>query len=347
MRSAHPDTVEVRYWRRRPWVGIVQFFPLAAWCALRGSRIAHVHWLAWDIRLRLPGRARLSGVLSRLAIGWMQLLGFRLIWTVHNVLPHEPQTDDDRAIMQKLARACSAIIAHSSTVVTSLAANGIPASSTVVIAQGSYIDLYGTPPERAEARRSLGLPATGRIVLFFGQIRPYKGIPELLTAWSNDGFDGTLLIAGLCSDPELRAEIDTICSGDPSIVLRLGFVPDPAVSTYFAACDCVCLPFRALTTSSSAILALSFAKPIIAPRLGALQDLPNSVGYFYSPDGPGGLDSALARFFADDNLELENRSDAGLSFAKGCSWQAIADQTLDLYRSVAGQPRPAKSSSQA
>ena len=345
MRTAHPETVEVRYWSRRPWIGVAQFFPLAAWMALRGSRIAHVHWLAWDIRLRMPGRARLSRSLCLLGIRWLELLGFRLVWTVHNVLPHEPQTDDDLAVVRSLARACSAVIVHSATVITALEAKGISTAQTVVIPQGSYIGHYDAPPQRTEARMSLGLPTTGRIVLFFGLIRPYKGVTDLIETWSSSRFDGSLLIAGMCPDVDLEAEIESLSAGDPSVVLRLGFAPDDAVPTYFAACDCVCLPFRALTTSSSALVALSFARPLIAPRLGALQDLPDDVGYFYAPDSPHGLRDALTQFFGDDALAW--RSDTALEYAKTCSWPAIAEQTFELYRSVVAGPRPASRRSAA
>ena len=340
MRAQHPDAVELCYWRRRPWVGVAQFFPLAAWLALRGSRVAHVHWLAWHIRLNIPGRARLSGTVCRLAIRWLQLLGFRLVWTVHNVVPHEPQTDDDLGIVQVLADASSAVIVHSAVVLDALADKQVATARAIVIPQGSYIGLYGPPPDQEDARRYLGIRPTGRVVLFFGLVRAYKGVPELLAAWSGAPQDGTLLVVGSCRDPALQADIEAAASDDRSIVLHLEFVPDDAVATYVAACDAVCLPFRATTTSSSALLALSFSRPVIAPRLGALQDLPDETGYYYRPDADAGLEQALARFFEEDDEGLHRRGAAGLAFAEGCTWPTISERTYELYRSVAEGPPP-------
>lgn len=347
MRATHPNTVEVVYWRRRPWVGIIQFFPLAAWCALKGARIAHVHWLAWDLRLRVPRRAKISGVLCRLAIWWLQVLALRIIWTVHNVVPHEPQTDNDIDIMRSLARASAAMIVHSEAVKKALEKNGIPTVKAIVIPQGSYIDMYGSPPSVGEARRALGLPPTGRVVLSFGLIRPYKGIPELLADWSDAHYEGALVIAGSCPDPVLRAEIEGKARDQPSVSLHLDFVPDAEVPWFFAASDCVCLPFRSSTTSSSALLALSFAKPVVAPRLGALEDLPADVGYFYDHSDESGLHGALKRFFAEGELALRHRSEAGLAHARTLAWPAIAEQTLTLYRTVIAASPPDPSGSPA
>ena len=339
MRSAQFNTVEIRYWRRRSWIGVPQFFPLAAWCAFRGSRLAHIHWIAWDLRIDMPGRAKISGSLCRLAIWWLQLLRFRIIWTVHNVLPHEPQTDNDLAIIQSIARVSSAIVVHSVTTLESLANELMPTDRAVVIPQGNYIGRYGDPPSSEEARRSLALPPSGRVVLFFGLIRPYKGVLDLLQAWSEAPDGAALIIVGSCPDPALQEAIQLIAARDTSVVLRLDFVPDDEVSTYFGACDCVCLPFRDTTTSSSALLALSFAKPLVAPRLGSLRDLPDEVGYFYDSEVRAGLDDALKRFLTDDDSNLRRHAKAGRNYAKTFSWPTIAEQTAELYRAVAAQPR--------
>ena len=336
MRTAHPDRLRLVFWRRRPWVGVLHFFPLAAWCSLKGPRIAHVHWLAWDLRLPVPGRARVSGWLCRLGIWWLRVLRFRIIWTVHNVVPHEPQTDDDLAIVRQLARSSAALIVHSSSVLKALVANGVPADNAVVIPQGSYIGLYGVSPTWQDARRTLGLPPVGRTVLFFGLIRPYKGIPDLLTAWSGGSFDGTLVIAGSCPDPNLRAEIEARTKDDPSIHIHLGFILEAEVATYFSACDCTCFPFRDITTSSSALLALSFGKPLIAPRLGSLEDIPDAVGYFYDGEADHGLTGALEKFFSTGSAELQHRSQLGLAYAATLGWPAIAEKTFELYAMIVG-----------
>jgi glycosyltransferase involved in cell wall biosynthesis len=282
----------------------------------------------------MPGRALASGMISRLAIRWLKLLRFRIVWTVHNVLPHEPQTDDDRAIARLLADSADVLIVHSSAVRKTLALQGIPDDGAVVIPQGSYIGHYRPAPSQPDARRALGLPEEGRVLLFFGLIRSYKGIPELLKAWSDTAPPGRLLVAGSCSDPSLQANIRDTASQDPSVHGHMRFIPDEEVPTFFAASDGVCLPFRTVTTSSTALMALSFGKPLIAPRIGALEDLPEEVGFFYG-DGTGStLGGALDRFFGASEAELENASRSALEYAEQLSWPVIAARTFEVYASV-------------
>jgi beta-1,4-mannosyltransferase len=338
MRDNRTTPVRIRYWNRRPWVGLPSFYPLVLWCRVRGCRVAHVHWLAWDLRLAIPCRAKLSRINSYISLAWMRLLGYRIIWTVHNVLPHETQTDDDAAVAKKLAESASALILHSESIKAPLENLGITMEHAIVIPQGNYVGLYGSRPDRETSRTIVGVRDPGRVVLFFGLIRPYKGIAELIESWTRYATQGTLLIAGPCPDPVLRSTIETGSAEDPSIVSRLDFLPNREVPTYFAASDSVCLPFRATTTSSSALLALSHSRPVIAPRLGALMDLPEEVGYFYSPDQPQGLADALHRFFVSSDEDIRRRSALGLEYASQFRWPIIADQTFGLYSSVALLP---------
>jgi glycosyltransferase involved in cell wall biosynthesis len=334
MRADHPDDFRMIYWKRRPWIGLPMFFVVSAWAALRGARIVHLHWVAWDIRLSIPGRAFLSGFLSRIAIRWLELLRFRLICTIHNVVPHEPQTNDDLAIARRLCKSADALIVHSETARSALREQGLEAKSIVVIPHGSYLDVYSQPPAKPKARKALGLPSGSRIVLFFGNIRPYKGIMDLLDAWDQRVNDGLLLIAGSCADPDLESAIHEAALRDASIICHLGYIADNDVSTFFAASDGVCLPFRHVATSGSAILALTFDKPLVAPRIGAIQDLPESTGFYYRSSQENGLECALGRFFGATEFELKSRSASCADYMAALSWSSIADATFALYESI-------------
>jgi beta-1,4-mannosyltransferase len=334
MREAHSDRFETLYWTRRPWLGIPHFFLLALWAAAKGSHLVHVHWLAWDLRIRMPLRKQISGLLARAAIKWLIFLDFRIIWTVHNVIPHEEQTKDDLRVGRLLARSATTVIAHSSAVLDLLLSREFSPKSAVIIPHGSYVGLYGSMPSRDECRRMLALPQTGRVLLFFGLIRAYKGIPPLLNAWKSCSPEGTLVIAGACTDPDLNSQITVAAMADPSIETRLKFVPDQDVATYFGAADGICLPFQRITTSGSVLLALSFGKPLIAPRMGSLLDLPGNVGFFYGDGTNMQLKDAVEEFLLAPEPELSRRSANALLYAQSLSWAAIAEKTYSLYRQV-------------
>ena len=112
-----------------------------------------------------------------------------------------------------------------------------------------------------------------------------------------------------------------------------GYIKDEDVATYFKAADIVCLPFTTITTSGSTILALTFGKPIIAPRMGALKDIPAEAGYFYDPDDPHGLDAAL-KLAVSDRKELARRGHAAEHYTKTLDWKLLSQKTYEVYQDV-------------
>jgi len=340
MRAAHPSDLEIVYWYWRRWVGLPSFFALAAITALRGGRVAHLHWLHFNIDRRFPFAKTISSWTTRTAIWWLVLLRYRIIWTVHNLTPHEPQTHDDLAIAQIISRRASAIIVHSPSIRDRLTEQHIPTERVIVIPQGSYLDAYSTPPNRDVACRKLGVDPTQRIVLFFGLIRSYKGVAELIACWDERPRGATLYIVGRHLDGLSEPDLQRTNASGGGIEFRLGRVPEEDVPLWFAVADVGCFPFTRVTTSSSAVLALSLGVPIIAPRLGTLVDLPDDVGYFYDPSDANGLGRAIDEALSASDATLATHSAAGVRYAESTSWPAIAETTFALYCRVFEEPMP-------
>ena len=80
------------------------------------------------------------------------------------------------------------------------------------------------------------------------------------------------------------------------------------------------------------MLALSMGKPVVAPRCGALVDLPDDVGYFYDADDEAGLGKALDE--ALSATDRDQRGKAGRAYAERLAWPEIAARTLAVYESV-------------
>lgn len=83
---------------------------------LRGAQVLHLHWV-WGFMLTgadrwMPMR-RLTGIWYAAILAWARLIGLRIVWTLHNVLPHERLFVDDVAARRRLLRACDLVIAHS------------------------------------------------------------------------------------------------------------------------------------------------------------------------------------------------------------------------------------------
>ncbi len=203
----------VIYIPRRRRLGPIPFLVQVAAARIRGYRLLHLHWP--QFALHRGGRIlpRLSLLNARLSLWWLRTLGVRLVWTVHNAVPHEQETADDTLVSRILARDAALKIVHSVHAIEELEAMGADTQRIVVIPHGGYDQSY-READRAEGRRRLRLPETARIFMFFGQIRPYKGVEDVIPAWvdataatSQDSPAPFLLIAGKCDDNDERTRI--------------------------------------------------------------------------------------------------------------------------------------------
>ena len=282
-------------------------------------QVLHLHWP--ELYYRGPlGRPTVRSAAGFVAvILTARLLGYRLVWTVHNALPHERSGAVDRALRWLLLRTARPVV-HTET-----ARRALPraARRAVVVPHGHSIGAYPHAVDADEARRRLGLAPDEIVFLCFGQLRAYKGVPSLLDAFAALGAPRVrLVVAGRAVDAALGATVAAAAVRDRRIVARLEHVPDDEVQVFFEAADWVVLPYRDVTTSGSALLAFSFGRPVIAPALGCFAELGETDGVLgYGPDAPGGLAAALARAAATDAAPWRRRA---LATAQRTDWDEIA-----------------------
>ena len=302
--------------------GYRRILPLRRMLGQDGGRpdVLHLHWLAPYLCGRSGAAKLVCAVRLLVDAHLVRRAGVRLVWTVHNLVEHE-QTHPGIELWcrRRLARLADAIIVHSEAareVVT--ATYGAPAGRISVIPHGHYRDVYGPPIPAAEARAKLGLPQEGRVFLFFGMIRPYKGVLRLLSAWAGaPELNGqhTLVIAGEARDPGHREAVQRAAQGTRNVRLFLGRVPDGRVPLFFSAADVVVLPFERALSSGSVLLAQSFGRPVVARNLTAgVEGITRPAG-----DDPGAL--AVAAFGA--------AKDARTGMLPLPEWPEIAARTLD------------------
>jgi glycosyltransferase involved in cell wall biosynthesis len=303
-----------------------------------GGRLVHLHWV---FGFSLPGGARLP-FLRRLARLWFALwlrtirvLGMRLVWTAHNVLPHAQVFSDDAAARRALVRASDLVLVHSPAVLAELAALGAAARRATVIPHGPFGPTAPDAPLR--------LPGSGdqvRQFLFFGKVEKYKGVDELLAAVAAlpDDVPMRLTVAGQCDDPALRSRLRLLTrTASGRVVLRLERVPEAEVTGLLAASDVVVLPFRRITTSGSAMLALAHGRPLVVPDLAALAELPPQAVIRYDGSMPS-LVAALTDAARVSRPALAEMSAAATAYASSTSWPEIAARTLSEMASLLGSP---------
>ena len=267
-----------------------------------------------------------------------RVLGMRVVWTLHNLSPHESRSRwIDRLCRLFLCRMAGSVIVHCEIARAQLAGEFGRAHNVHVVPHGNYIDAYPPAIPKKQARLALGLPLESHVSLYFGNVRAYKGIEDLITAFlAVDLVDGHLVIAGKIwpdydGSDVARAKKDR----SESNVTRL---LKPSSETFsgeeirdiMCAADVVVLPFKQVLSSGSAMLALSYAKPVICPRLGCLPELLEDCdgALLYDPDSRDGLAGALR---AGRDLDLEMASRAALERALQMSWSLIVEKTERAY----------------
>jgi len=300
---------------------------------LAGVRVVHLHWV---YAFGLYGCDR-SAAVRRVAEVWfavwlrlVRLLGMRLVWTAHNVLPLTPVFADDLRARRRLVAACDLVIAHSQATLDELAALGIAPRRSAVIPHGPFTqtadpDLVRTPGDGPHPRR----------LLFLGKIRPYKGVDTLLEAFAAlpPELDARLTVAGECGDQPLAAQLTELAGRSPGRVdLRLEWVSDQDAARLLETADAVVLPYRHITTSGSAVLALGHGRPLVVPDLPGLAELPDDAVVRYDGTTPG-LGRALASVISADAAVLAKMSAAALQHGAAVNWGEIADRTLDEMKS--------------
>ena len=166
---------------------------------------------------------------------------------------------------------------------------------------------------------------------FIGGIRPNKGLEDLIAAFQSASTTETLLlIAGRPWPPESYVdEVFQLAKADHRIRVWAKEISDEEMQVYLNAADVLAFPFRQVLTSSSVILAMSFGRPVIVPRLGCLPELVGAdAGFIYEPGDVAGLTAAI-RQAAAVNLGIMGASAAQQACAS--SWRDLALQTIAVY----------------
>ncbi|MBA2337587.1 MAG: methyltransferase domain-containing protein [Acidimicrobiia bacterium] len=286
-----------------------------------GARVFHVHWTAPILG---PAKTEDEAVAAsqRMVDG---IDGFRaggglLVWTVHNVLPHEcAYPEVEAGLRQALADRADAVHVMCPGTAAAVAEHyTLPKDRTFVVPHASFVGIYGDAMDRATARTVLGVAEDDIVLLTLGGIRPYKALDRLL-----DAFDGALR-----SEPRLRlvvagkpgrfpgvTELERRLRRHPRVVAQVESVPEDDLQLFFKACDVAVLPHRTALNSGGLLLAYTFGRPVIAPQVGCLVDA-------LDPDASVGFDPS------DDTSLMRALASAGslLTPEHGLAARAVADR---------------------
>jgi beta-1,4-mannosyltransferase len=313
------------------------------WTERRNVRFLHFHWPEGYWRhdrgrehLRLPlSYVRLGLFGSRLLAA--RALGYRIVWTIHQVYPHERGDRRlDRRGARLLARLSHHLIAHDEATADAARAElGLRSRSIEIVPHASYAGVYPAGRSRRSVRRELGLDGDELVFLAFGTLRAYKQLDLLLEAFRGSSLPGAaLVVAGEVSDPEEGEWVLAAAAADPRVRPLLGRVEDDRVAELHAASDVAVLPRSDGGTSGALVLALSLGVPVVAARTQVAEEQTSAgrAGWLFEPGDAGSLRAALEEAAAADPATRAAKGAIGLGSAQRLSWPAIADRMAALLR---------------
>jgi glycosyltransferase involved in cell wall biosynthesis len=276
--------------------------------------VVHYQWLTMpglDARLLPPHRPR--------AI------------TAHYILPPRPSRRQVAAARHLFGR-MDAVVAHSEHGAARLRDEvGVDPGRVRVIPHGAFDYLTRLPEEKPLPPELEG--AEGPVILFFGLLRPYKGLDTLLTAFRELEGAELWIVGNPRMDVEPLRRLAAEAPGRARFVTR--FVDDAEIPAIFRRADLVVLPYRDAEHSGVLYTGLAFGKPLVLSAVGGFPEVAaTEAARLVAPGDPVALAAALSELAGDPEAR-ERLAAAAREAATGpYSWDAAATQTLALYEDL-------------
>jgi glycosyltransferase involved in cell wall biosynthesis len=304
------------------WYWGVSMYRSLRFLARRRPKVVLLQWWA-----ALTGHSYIAVALAA------RLFGARVVLEMHETTDVGEAavpfvTSYARVLMRLLARLISGVVVHSKSDIDVMrqfypCLRRLPFS---VVFPGPLDDIGDS---RSASKNRVRREQDPVKFLFFGVIRPYKGIDELAAAFSllvNSGVRAHLTVAG---EPWGGTEeaLETIRNtGAENHEIIFGFLPEDQVRELFAEADVIVVPYRRASASGPVNLAMEAGLPLVTTKVTALQEACQDYeGVFFAEVGdPVGLRDAM----------LQSMTKVGVRFANPHSWDANADTYADFFRQI-------------
>ncbi len=299
---------------------------------IRRARPDVVHWQFTELPV--------ADLLAMLAI---RVLAVPQVYTAHELLPWTA-SPHHRWLFARLYRVVDATVVHSEDQRIELIRRFTVNPGRVHVAQLGDYALFATPSlPQTVARERLGLPEDRPIALFFGTIRPSKGLEVLLEAWAlvaRGEPEAILLVVGKpykgLDTGSINAMIERLRI-DASVRTRFEQVDPADTNAYYRAADVVVLPYHDIGTSGVLRYAYNSARPVIATSVGehGSRVIAGLTGQLVPPGDPITLADALIASLGD-RATLESMGEAARAYAaSNFQWRDSARELLHIYEGVA------------
>lgn len=314
---------------------IKYYFSLIIFAAKTKADIFHIQWENKFI------------IFDRIFLGfYYKMLGKKVVFTAHNIDTQAREGKSsliNRMTLKFFYWVVDNIIVHTQGMQQELIANfKVEKNKIKIIPHGINNRVSKKGISQEDARSKIGISVNSKVILFFGYIRPSKGLDLLLQSLERlvkDDSNYLLIVAGsteLYSDYFAQVENFVLQNSLSSNVLfQICFVPDSAVEQYFMAADCLVLPYRTIFQTGVIFLSYRFGLPVIVTDVGQLRDdiVEGFTGFVCLPNDSEELAQKIKLYFTSDLYKgLEKNRANIIKYAKQkYSWEKIADITFQNY----------------
>jgi glycosyltransferase involved in cell wall biosynthesis len=326
---------------RKVWRVLIYYWRLLRYAVTARPKVFHI---LWNNKLELIDRT--------LLLTYYRSLGKRIAMTVHNVNARQRDANDtwlNRWTLRIQYHLVDHLFVHTEQMKLALQTEfGVPNRKISVIPFGINSTVPNTTLTPREARVRLGLSAGQKVVLFFGNIAPYKGLEYLIEAMAllvAKEPSYRLVIAGRpknCQSywEEIRKRISAFGLAR-YLIQRIEYVPDADTEIYFKAADVVVLPYTHIFQSGVLFLAYNFGLPVIASDVGSLKEdiVEGRTGFVCKPRDCADLAGSIETYFSSPlfgRLETCRKNIQAFANEK-YSWTKVGEITRVVYSELLGQ----------
>jgi len=340
------------------WRVLVYYARLVRYAAVAKPKIFHI---LWNNKFEFFDRT--------LLMLYYKLLGRKIVITAHNVnfgTMYSPNSwrssRSDRApfgwndsLLNRLSLRVQYLLANRIFVHTEKMKHelmrqfGVPQGKVSLIPYGINNSVPNTGLTPSQAKQGLGVGDDERVLLFFGRIRPYKGLEYLVGAFLQLAAAHRayrLIIAGQPLEEtekywdQIQARIDTHRSRG-QVIRRIQYIPDEETELYFKAADVLVLPYTHIYQSGVLFLAYSFGLPVIASDVGSFRHdiIEGKTGYLCLPCDAADLANTIETYFESDLFKaLDRRRLEIRDYARARhSWDLVGEMTRNVYAELVGR----------
>ena len=322
---------------------LVFYMRLFRYAATAKPRMFHI---LWNNKVQLFDRT--------LLMLYYKLLAKKVALTAHNVNAGKRDANDsflNRLTLKIQYRLADHIFVHTELMKRELLEEfGVKTSVVTVVPFGINNSVPNSKLTPAEAKQGLGIESGTKTILFFGSIRPYKGLVYLISAFKeiaerNPAY--RLIIAGERRKgsekywDEIQRLIGCVIN-QRQVIQRIEYIPDEETELYFKAADVLALPYTHVFQSGVLFLAHSFGLPVIATDVGSIREdiVEGKTGFLCRPCDSGDLASTIDRYFESPLFKDLDRQRQEIQKCSNLqhSWDVVSERTLKVYTELVTFP---------